>query len=519
MQVARKGRQKRAMTVAGQRMIEMRIKLLDALSPWRSLFAAGRLIANCLLLCALVALVLNAAYCATDYASLSEPYSPESALDVSQLRNKGRAQSELKRLQAIVRDKRCTLPEAWAQLRRGALYEFILREFAKAKDAYEELVSEYEDAMHSKEQSVRVEALSCSDHAATACFRAAEIQRQLYQRSIGTDNESKLKKQAIKTYQRLEWLSSYRGVLANAYVVHLHGGTVKRELAYEAALRRLDEFYREYFSYKLLDALASMTGKDKRYSYGLAIIMLTLLVRVLLFPLNRKAYKSMRMLQKLQPEMQRLQKKYRNDPQRLNRELLELYRRHKVSPLSGCLPLLIQFPILIAVYWAVVYYKYQFLHASFLWIRSLAHPDFVLFGLYFVSLILSQRLMSKMSPPADPQQQQTQFLFSWLFPIMVLLFFWSFPAAFILYWLTFNITMTLEQYLIQKGLKRMEESGGYPIKRLERAHQHTDGADEKHAVQREELAAYRRAQAEARRAKQPKIRRIFREARIRRYFR
>lgn len=519
MRVARKGRQKRAMIVEGQQMTEMQMRLPNALSSWRSPFATGRLKADCLLICALVALALSVAHCATDYASLGKPYSPESALDMGKVRNEGQAQIELERLQAIVRDKRCTLPEAWAQLRRGALYEFILKEFAKAKDAYEELVTEYEDAMRSKEQSVRIEALSCSDHAATACFRAAEIQRQLYLRSIGTDNEGKLRKQAIKAYQRLEWLSSYRGVLANAYVVHLHGDAFKREPAYEAALRRLDEFYREYFSYKLLDALAAMTGKDRRYSYGLAVIMLTLLVRVLLYPLNRKAYKSMRMLQKLQPEMQRLQKKYRNDPQRLNRELLELYRRHKVSPLSGCLPLLIQFPILIAVYWAVVYYKYQFLHASFLWIRSLARPDFILFGLYFVSLILSQRLMSKLSPPADPQQQQTQQVFSWLFPIMVLLFFWSFPAAFILYWLTFNITMTAEQYFIQRGLKRMEESGGYPIKRLERAQQRVEGANEKHAVQREELAAYRRAQAEARRAKQPKIRRIFREARIRRYFR
>jgi len=240
---------------------------------------------------------------------------------------------------------------------------------------------------------------------------------------------------------------------------------------------------------------------------------------VFLFPLNMKAYKSMRVFQKLQPEIQRLQKKYRKDPQRLNRELLELYRKHKVNPLSGCLPLLIQFPILIAVYWAVVYYKYQFLHASFLWIRSLARPDFILFGIYFVSLILSQRLLSKFSAPSDPQQQQMQQTFSIIFPLMVLLFFWSFPAAFILYWFTFNITMTLEQYLIQRTLKRREESGGYPIRRLEReSQQNVNGVPSMRMTQQEEMLK-RRAQNEARKLRQPKIRRIFREARIRRYFR
>ncbi|MCS7253403.1 MAG: YidC/Oxa1 family membrane protein insertase [Armatimonadota bacterium] len=498
--------------------VEVNMSLLRIVPPLRSLTVLSKAVIGYLLACVLIAVTVKAVRCEFEHTALGKPYSPESALDVSLVRSRSEAEKELKRLHKFVRDKRCTLPEAWAQLRRGAIYELVLKEFAKAEAAYEALVREYEDASRSKEQAVKMEALSCSNHVATACFRAAEIKRVFYRRSIGTDREGRMRKQAIKAYQHLEWLSSYRGMLANAYVVH-HDGAVKMELAYEAALRRLDEFYREYFSYKLLDALVSMTGRDKRYSYGLAIIMLTLLVRILLFPLNRKAYKSMRMLQRLQPEIQKLQKKYRKDPQRLNRELLELYRRHKVSPFSGCLPLLIQFPILIAVYWAVVYYKYQFLHASFLWIRSLAHPDFILFGLYFISLIVSQRLMTKLSPPTDPQQQQTQQLLSWLFPLMVLLFFWSFPAAFILYWLAFNIAMTVEQYFIQRGLKRSDETGGYPIKRLEQAQRPTDDALSTNVMHREEIAAYKRMQAEARRTKQPKIRRIFREARIRRYFR
>lgn len=459
-------------------------------------------------------------WCGAEHYGFSKPYSVESAIDVSSVRSRAQAEVELKQLKQLVSDKRCNVDEAWMQLRRGSLLEFVFKDLKGAKESYESLLAEYEGAMRSRDVAVRSEALLCADYAATAGFRAAEIQRLLYMRSIGTGNEGRMRKQAIKAYQHLEWLSSYRGVLSSANVIHVEDGAAKRELAYEAALRRLDEFYRDYFSYKLLDALVSITGRDKRYSYGLAVIMLTLLVRVLLFPLNRKAYKSMHKLQKLQPEILKLQKKYRKDPQRLNRELLELYRRHKASPLSGCLPLLIQFPILIAVYWAVVYYKYQFLHASFLWIRSLASPDFILFGLYFVSLILSQRIMTKLSAPTDPQQQQTQQLLSWLFPLMVLLFFWSFPAAFILYWLAFNITMTAEQFFIQRALKRQGETRGYPIKRLEGAQPiEPEGAQDGRIAHQDKLSAYRRAQAEAKRIKQPKIRRIFREARIRRYFR
>jgi len=128
-------------------------------------------------------------------------------------------------------------------------------------------------------------------------------------------------------------------------------------------------------------------------------------------------------------------------------------------------------------------------------------------------------LMSRFSAPSDPQQQQMQQTFSIIFPLMVLLFFWSFPAAFILYWLTFNITMTLEQYLIQRTLKRREETGGYPIRRLERVSQQNAGdVTSTHLTQHEE-ALRRRAQSEARKLRQPKVRRIFREARIRRYFR
>lgn len=471
-----------------------------------------------ILILALAWLVCIGVLTAADLAS--KKYSVVSALDIRAISDAKSAQRELKRLRQLkdMRQKTHTLTWAWAQLRYAVLLEERLGDDRKAQGAYEEILKAFEKAIRARDQKLRTQAIAYADHAATAGFRAAELVRRRY---LGTDEEvryeRRVPKKVLKPYQKLERLSGFRGPLARARVWYVESdGTVRSELLYEAALRRLDEFYSTYFSYQLLDALVNMTGRNPNYSYGIAVILLTLIVRVLLFPLNRKAYKSMQAMQKLQPELQKLQRKYKRNPEKLNREMLALYRRHNVSPLGGCLPMLIQFPILIGVYWAVIYYKYQFLHASFLWIRNLAQPDFILFGMYFVSLIASQRLLSSYTTTTDPQQRQMQQMLTWMFPLMVLFFFWSFPAAFILYWLTFNITMTIEQYFLKRAMAREEQTGGYPVKSIQRQPRPSGKAE---TATQQSRADFQRKQSRTPKPKPPQVRRVLRRGKIRRYFR
>ena len=108
-------------------------------------------------------------------------------------------------------------------------------------------------------------------------------------------------------------------------------------------------------------------------SYGIAIIVLTVIIKTLLLPLALKQIRSMKAMQAIQPEMQKIQKKYKNDPQKLREEMGKLYKENGASPLSGCLPLLIQMPFLISIYYALQGFSYDPAHESFLWLESLAY--------------------------------------------------------------------------------------------------------------------------------------------------
>ena len=110
-------------------------------------------------------------------------------------------------------------------------------------------------------------------------------------------------------------------------------------------------------------------------SYGIAIIVLTVIIKTLLLPFALKQIKSMKAMQEIQPEMQRIQKKYKNDPNKLREEMGKLYKEHGASPLAGCLPLLIQMPFLVSIYYALQGFAYDPAHESFLWLQSLAVPD------------------------------------------------------------------------------------------------------------------------------------------------
>ncbi|QBS37095.1 membrane protein insertase YidC [Thermaerobacter sp. FW80] len=171
-------------------------------------------------------------------------------------------------------------------------------------------------------------------------------------------------------------------------------------------------------------------------SAGLSIILFTVLVRLLLLPLTFSQMRSMQRMQALQPEVERIQKRYRNNPQKANEAIMKLWREHNVNPASGCLPLLIQFPILYGLFLALR----TFSSGAFLWIPDLRHADpyFVLPILAGVTTYVQMKTAMTVTQP----QQRTMLV---LMPLMLIFFAWSFPAGLALYWVTSNVFSIVQQ--------------------------------------------------------------------------
>ena len=177
-------------------------------------------------------------------------------------------------------------------------------------------------------------------------------------------------------------------------------------------------------------------------NYGLAIIIFTILIRILMWPLTRKSYTSMLAMQKLQPELQRVQKLYANDRQRMQMEMMRVYQTHKTSPMSGCLPMLIQIPIFFALYKALLI-SVQMRNAHFLWISDLAtmDPYFILPILMGATMWLQQYLQSSNKSKSDNPNDiaaQTAKTMKWMPILFTIMFAWM-PAGLVLYWTVSNI--------------------------------------------------------------------------------
>ena len=187
------------------------------------------------------------------------------------------------------------------------------------------------------------------------------------------------------------------------------------------------------------------------HNYGVAIIILTLLLRFVMWPLTRKSYTSMIAMQKMQPEMARIQKLYANDKMRLQMEMMRLYQTHKTSPMSGCLPMLLQIPIFFALYKALLV-SVQMRGAHFLWISDLAamDPYFILPILMGATMWLQSRLQtaSKNSTTNDAIAQ-TQRVMKWMPVMFTVLFAWM-PAGLVLYWTVSNLFGIAQMYIIKK---------------------------------------------------------------------
>lgn len=210
------------------------------------------------------------------------------------------------------------------------------------------------------------------------------------------------------------------------------------------------------------------------HNYGLAIIILTLIIRAVMYPLMQKQMVAMRDTQKIQPLMQEIQKKYSHDKERMNQEIMALYKQHKVNPMGGCLPLLIQMPILLLFFRVLREFKYfipntEIIDSGFLWIKNLAAPDelFGVIGNYSIgilpilvgaSMYFQQKLTMPAMPAVSPSKgssssnpaADTQKIMGAVMPLMIGFISFSLPSGLSLYWLTSTLFDITQRLIINK---------------------------------------------------------------------
>jgi YidC/Oxa1 family membrane protein insertase len=196
-------------------------------------------------------------------------------------------------------------------------------------------------------------------------------------------------------------------------------------------------------------------------NYGVAIIILTIIIKILLWPLGNKSYKSMAEMKKLQPLVNDLREKYKDDKKKLNQEMMALYKTYKVNPMGGCLPMILQIPVFIAFY-RMLYEAIELRHAPFFgWINDLSAPDRLFrfdfaiplmqppYGIPVLTLIMGATMFvqQKMSPPpGDPSQAKIMMFMPLIFTVI----FVNFSSGLVLYWLVNNILSIGQQYYVQK---------------------------------------------------------------------
>ena len=196
-------------------------------------------------------------------------------------------------------------------------------------------------------------------------------------------------------------------------------------------------------------------------NYGVAIIILTILIKIILWPLGSKSYKSMSEMKKIQPLMKEIREKYKNDKKKMNEEVMSLYRTYKINPLGGCLPMLVQLPVFFALY-RMLYQAIELRHAPFfLWIDDLSAPDRLFhfnfsipfmeppYGIPVLTIIMgaTMLLQQKMSPPMGDPTQAKMMMFM---PLIFTVIFINFSSGLVLYWLVNNVLSIAQQYYIQK---------------------------------------------------------------------
>jgi len=213
--------------------------------------------------------------------------------------------------------------------------------------------------------------------------------------------------------------------------------------------------------YGILHFIASplfsvLTGIHKMVdNWGLSIILLTVLIKLMFYPLSAASYKSMGQMRELAPRLQSMKEKFGDDKQKMQQAMMELYKTEKINPLGGCLPILVQIPVFIALYW-VLLGSVELRGASFMWLADLSKPD-TLFGSLWAAgigplpilMAASMFLQTKLNPkPTDPMQARLMVMM----PIIFSFFFFFFPAGLVLYWLVNNILSIAQQWHVNNKI-------------------------------------------------------------------
>ena len=203
--------------------------------------------------------------------------------------------------------------------------------------------------------------------------------------------------------------------------------------------------------------LMTLNGLHKVFrNYGVAIMLLTIIIRIVFWPITHKSTESMKRMAEIQPLVNAVREKYKDSPQKQQQEIMALYKEHKVNPLGGCLPTLIQIPVFIALF-VVLRSAIELRFAPFLWVRDLSQPENLLAGLLPIPLNILPIIMAvtmvwqqKLTPSAGDASQQKMMM---VMPVMMLVIFYNFAAGLALYWTTNQCLMIAQQLMMHRKKK------------------------------------------------------------------
>ena len=197
----------------------------------------------------------------------------------------------------------------------------------------------------------------------------------------------------------------------------------------------------------VLESLHSLTDLAGVGSYGLAIILLTVIIKMLLYPLTVKQVKSMKAMQELSPKMKKIQEKYKDNPQVMQQKVGALYKEAGVNPLAGCLPLVIQMPILMGMYDALYNFSYPSPEAAqFLWLPSMSEAD----PLYILPVLSAFTTFLQQKMTTTEMNQQMKIMMT-VMPIFIGWISLTFPSGLVLYWVTMNVVQIAQQWWMYRG--------------------------------------------------------------------